>query len=535
MKITLFLFDMFLIIIGTAILAALFYYVCIKPMSYWRERGVKQTDPIWVFGDNWMTATKKESFLDFIIRCYNYYPGARYHGVYQFLQPTLLVKDPELLKKITVKDFEHFTDHRVLISEDSDPHFGKNLFALTGKKWRDMRPILSPSFTSSKMRAMFVLMSKCAEDFTNHFLKKDQECIEMEMKDTFTRFTNDVIATTAFGIKVDSLEEPNNKFYLMGKETTDFSGFWKSLKMTGFFLVPKLLQYLRISFLSRSATQFFSELVDETIKTREEKNIIRPDMIHLLIQARKGIQQKEENVGVDTGFATVVEADLGKGKMKEITNMDITAQALIFFFAGFDAVSALMCFMSYELAVNPDIQAKLRKEIEDTLSGCGKEITYEALLKMKYMDMVMSESLRKWPNAVATDRVCTKPYVIEPTNPEEKPLYIEKNTLLMIPIVGIHRDPKYYPEPMRFNPERFSDENKGKIDPFTYLPFGLGPRNCIASRFALLEAKVVFFHLLSHFELVPVEKTPIPLKISKQSFNMVAEGGFWLGLKRLKK
>ncbi|RZC39785.1 p450 domain containing protein [Asbolus verrucosus] len=101
-----------------------------------------------------------------------------------------------------------------------------------------------------------------------------------------------------------------------------------------------------------------------------------------------------------------------------------------------------------------------------------------------------------------------------------------------MPTYAIHRDSQYFPDPERFNPERFSEENKGNIRPYTYLPFGSGPRNCIGSRFALLETKVLFFHILSHFEIIPIEKTQIPLQLNRKSFNMTAEGGFWFGFKR---
>jgi cytochrome P450 family 9 len=98
--------------------------------------------------------------------------------------------------------------------------------------------------------------------------------------------------------------------------------------------------------------------------------------------------------------------------------------------------------------------------------------------------------------------------------------------------MGLHRDPQYWPEPDRFDPERFSEENKMKINPYTFLPFGVGPRNCIGSRFALLETKTLFFYILAHFEIVPVEKTQIPLQLSRKTFAMTAEKGFWLGFKR---
>lgn len=154
--------------------------------------------------------------------------------------PSLVIKDPNLLKQITVKDFEHFTDHRQLLPAENDPLWGNNLFALTGQKWRDMRATLSPSFTSNKMKAMFTLISECSENFVKYFKEQNKDIITIEMKDTFTRFTNDVIATSAFGIKVDSLRDKNNQFYVMGKDMTSFSGFWKTVKFLGFLIIPSI-------------------------------------------------------------------------------------------------------------------------------------------------------------------------------------------------------------------------------------------------------------------------------------------------------
>lgn len=142
------------------------------------------------------------------------------------------------------------------------------------------------------------------------------------------------------------------------------------------------------------------------------------------------------------------------------------------------------------------------------------------------------ESLRKWPSTTITDRVCTSPYTIQPVTPNEKPLFLKKDDAVWIPIYGLHRDPQYYPNPERFDPERFNSENKNKIKPYFYLPFGTGPRSCIASRFAILETKVLFFHILSNFEIVPNNKTQIPLKLSKKGVNMNAENGFCLAFKK---
>lgn len=133
------------------------------------------------------------------------------------------------------------------------------------------------------------------------------------------------------------------------------------------------------------------------------------------------------------------------------------------------------------------------------------------------------------------DRVCTKDFTIEPIKSYEKPVCLKKNDILILPIYALHHDPQYFPDPERFDPERFSDENKAKIQPCTYIPFGSGPRNCIGSRFALLESKILFFYILANFEIIPIEKTQIPLKLAKGVFNMNAENGFWMAFKRRNK
>lgn len=95
----------------------------------------------------------------------------------------------------------------------------------TDERWRELRPTVSPAFTSSKMKMMFGLIEQCSRQFVEHFAKKNQDTIELDLDDNLSRLTNDVIATTSFGLQCDSLKERNNKFYLMGKELTNLRLF----------------------------------------------------------------------------------------------------------------------------------------------------------------------------------------------------------------------------------------------------------------------------------------------------------------------
>ncbi|XP_028133915.2 cytochrome P450 9e2 [Diabrotica virgifera virgifera] len=522
------------LILGVILLTTLIYYYMINPLSHWRERGILQKGVLESFHFSWFGIFYRVSMADNIIKAYNDFPGTRYYGLYQFNVPTMLLKDVDLIKQMVIKDFDHFNEHRAFAREDVDPMWAKNLFSLTGNKWRNMRSTLSPSFTSSKMKGMFVLMKANAERFVNFYLNQNKEIIQVEMKEVSTRYSNDVIASTAFGFDCDSLAEPNNEFYIMGKNLTAFGRFSTIIRFLFSMFLPNVAKLFNIRIIKQEVGNFFTKIIEDSIKMREQKGLVRPDMIHLLLEARKGNSKADDqHTTADTGYATV-EEHLKTEIKTDITNEDIVAQALVFFFAGFDSSSNLMSFMGYELCANPDIQDRLREEIKETLENCNEKLTYEALVDMKYMDMVVTETLRKWPAMPAMDRICTKPYTIEPVLPEEKPVQLIPGDIVTLPIYSIHHDPELFPDPETFDPERFSEENKADLKPYSYMPFGLGPRNCIGSRFALLETKILFFYILKYFKIVPVEKSDIPIKLDKSVFQFVPSKGITVGFERIK-
>lgn len=118
-------------------------------------------------------------------------------GFFDQREPVYFARDSEFLRQITIKDFDNFEDHVGFIDSDSDALFGKSLFLLSEKKWRDMRTTLSPAFTGAKMRHMFELVVECAEDMSKHFVAeaKNGQSIQWEMKELYSRYTSDVIAS----------------------------------------------------------------------------------------------------------------------------------------------------------------------------------------------------------------------------------------------------------------------------------------------------------------------------------------------------
>lgn len=409
-------------------------------------------------------------------------------------QPTYFVRDLDLIKQIAVKDFDHFQDHVALIDEQMDALFGNSLFMMKGQKWRDMRATLSPAFTGSKMRQMFELVCECTEATAKYFQQRADrgEIINCEMKNVFARCATDIIASCAYGIKVDSLEDEDNDFFYAGKSfMNSLLGVKGMLKFMFMKLLPNLARILDVKITDKRVTTFFRSMVFETMAAREKDNIQRPDMIDILMHVRNGaIQTHNDNEKVtiiDEGFATVEESEIGKATVKrQWTDTEIVAQCFLFFIGGFDSSSNLLTFVAYELARHPDIQNKLFEEIQQTnemLNGQHRSIDYDTLQKMKYMDMVISEVLRMWPPAPLIDRECVKDYHFDDG---ELKFHIKKGEAINIPAYSIQNDPDNFSDPKTFDPERFSDVNKSNIKPGTFMPFGVGPRNCIG--ISLLES-----------------------------------------------
>ncbi|CAG9827136.1 unnamed protein product [Diabrotica balteata] len=505
----------------------LYYLFFIKPMNYWKEKKVFHLSALRSF---LRTVISGKSFYDATLDLYRKYPSRRYFGNYLLLKPTLFVRDLDLIKAITIKDFEHFTDHFTFFQ--SDPILGNNLFELQGERWKDMRSTLSPAFTSAKMKGMYTFIEETAKNFTQHLYDMNAE--EIEFKKEFTMFSNDVIATCAFGINCDSFNNENNEFFSMGTELITPS---PRRKLTMFFalMFPKIFKAFGIPIISQNILNFFKEIVKENIETREKHNIFRPDMIHLLMEAKRGrLKFETNNLDQDDGYAVVQESTITKSiRQMEITDNIITAQAVVFLIGGLDTNSTTLALMSHQLAIHQDIQRRLQQEVDEVFKQCDGKLTYEVVLRMKYLDQVISEVLRRYPLGYAIMRKCVKDYKIESYKRSESTFILEKGASVTIPIVGIHMDPLLFPDPEKFDPDRFSDENRKNIVPGSYMPFGSGPRNCIGSRFAVLECKTVMVCLLRKFDIVPTKNTRNPLRF-KKNITVSSRDGFWLGLRKRK-
>ncbi|KAF5300648.1 hypothetical protein FQA39_LY11109 [Lamprigera yunnana] len=500
-----------------------------KTLQYWQNRNVKCEEPWPFLGNMAALVFKRTSFWNRIKKWYNDFPKEKYIGIYVFLKPQLVVRDLEVIKRIAIKDFDEFMNATSVGKGKQEPIFTKNLAVLQDENWKNMRA----AFTSSKIKYMFPLVAQCAEQATKYFLDDEIRRSSVDILDLARRFASDSICTVAFGYKMNSFVERDNKLFVMGRDISD-SGGVQAQRYSMLNLAPVLLKYQKVSKYMQKFTQYLTALCKENLESRTMNGVLRPHLTHLLLEGSRGkLKNKTLNL-VETNFSAVQESTetIKNGKKTKLSDEVIVAQTMLFFFGGFETTSFLICGMSYELAINVDVQTKLQEEIDHCLNQNKGEIKYENVLKLKYLDMVVSESLRKWPPHPIIDRICVKDYELEPETAERDAIVIEKNTTVLIPVLGIHYDPKYFSNPDKFDPERFSNINKSKIVPFSFLPFGIGSRNCIASRLALMQVKLFFVNLLSKFILEPTHNTQIPLTMTAKKFTLLPENGFWLGLRK---
>lgn len=275
----------------------------------------------------------------------------RFIGMFDFRSPMYIACDPDVIKQLTVKDFDYFENHRSFIDSDSDKLFGNSLFMLRGGRWRDMRATLSPAFTGSKMRQMFELVSECSEDMSEYFLAevKAKRNIEWEMKDLFSRYTNDVIASCAFGLHINSLENRTNEFFLIGSSIFQFRSFKMGLRLLMLRLFPRLMKLLDIELFSKKIANFFRSMVLDTMEVRTEKKIIRPDMINILMQVRSGnteYRNGDESIEKSNdGFATVEESYIGQMKtQRQWTDDEIVSQCKYGFLCKYRFLQHVLMF-----------------------------------------------------------------------------------------------------------------------------------------------------------------------------------------------
>lgn len=485
------------------VLAVIWYFI--KSYEYWTRVGIPYVKPIPILGS--MGALFANPAHE--IEMERYKEKGRIYGTYEGTRPLLTVADPDVLRNIFVKDFPSFSRRRNMIV--GDPLSDNMLQNLVEENWKRVRALMTPAFSTGKIKRMTSIFTDSAKTLTDNFRFAAKDHKSLDMKRLFGAFTMDVIASTAFGTKLNSHDDPCNPFVKAARNLFSRNIPWRFVL---FFLFPGFMKFFKISIFQPDVLQFFEKVTLKVMQERKQSGKKRNDFLQMMMDASTEELEKGED-GSKNG--DVSEKEIGcEGEnyevfnssynSKSLSNDEMIAQCVSFFLAGYDSTASTLSFAAYELALNPDIQDRLIAEIDEITTQKG-ELNYDAVTEMKYLANVISEVLRKYPQAIRGERLAVNDYFIKDYN-----ITVPKGMIVQVPVYAIHHDPQHYPDPEKFDPDRFNPEQTSMRHPLTYLPFGAGPRNCIAMRFALTEMKFCLAYVLRHCRFTTCAETQVPLQ-----------------------
>lgn len=351
------------------IFIAVTYYYVKRKYSYFEEHGVAYLKPQFPLGSLQKVGSSIHMF-EFLITAYNQFKRIdKIVGFYNVFEPIYLVTDIEVLKAITVKDFNKFVNRGIFVNEENEPLTG-HLFAIEDDRWHFIRKKLRPAFTSVRLKSMYSKIRQLDIELVKSIERDTKKGkISVNIKNIATRFTIDIISSVAFGMDSDTL---NNKHKILLDMFREIIGanrpnVVKFLILSAF---PNLAKILKIRLFSNKLSDFFTNVVGGNIKYREENNDSRNDFLNFLIHLKKNV-----------GFSS---------KSRKLTLDECLAQAFLFFFAGSDTSSTTISFTLTELAFNQDIQDRLRAEVVEKSEDIEGGISYEALDEMTYLSQIVN-------------------------------------------------------------------------------------------------------------------------------------------------
>uniref|UniRef100_A0A8C1HXW3 Cytochrome P450 3A n=1 Tax=Cyprinus carpio carpio TaxID=630221 RepID=A0A8C1HXW3_CYPCA len=452
------------------------------PHGFFKKLGIPGPKPLPFFGT---MLEYRKGFHKFDVECLKKY--GRVWGIYDARQPVLCIMDQSIIKTILVKECHSlFTNRR---------NFGLNgplydaVSIVEDDDWRRIRSVLSPSFTSGRLKEMFGIMKTHSHSLVDN-LEKTPVTAPFACPHVcrfFGAYSMDVVTSTAFSVDIDSLNNPKDPFVTNIKKMLKFDLLNPVFLISALFpFITPVLEKMDFAFFPTSVTDFFyaalKKIKSERVASDHKKRV---DFLQLMVDSQTEGKTDVSHAG--------------------LSDHEILSQSMIFIFGGYETSSSTLSFFFYSLATNPEAMKKLQEEIDQTFPN-EAPVDYEGVMNMDYLDAALNESLRLFPIVARLERVCKKTVDING-------LLVPKDVVVMIPTFALHRDPDYWSDPESFKPQRFTKGNKESVDPYMFMPFGLGPRNCIGMRFAQVSMKLAIVEILQRFDVSVCDETQVSRRI----------------------
>ncbi|XP_076152106.1 cytochrome P450 4V8 [Alosa pseudoharengus] len=390
------------------------------------------------------------------------------------------------------------------------PWLGTGLLTSTGDKWRRRRKMLTPTFHFSILTEFLEVMNEQAEVLVEK-LDKQAGKGPFNCFNHITLCALDIICETAMGKKIYAQSNYDSEYVRCVYRMSDIitrrqrmPWFWPDFMYNVFGEGREHDKSLRV----------LHSFTESVINERAEY------ITYIESDSESDQGRRKRRAFLDMLLKTTDEEG------NKLTHRDIQEEVDTFMFEGHDTTAAAMNWAVHLLGSHPDVQRKVQQELQEVFGESDRPINADDLKKLRYLECVVKEALRLFPSVPFFARtICEDTHI--------NGFKVPKGTNAIIITYAIHRDPRFFPDPEEFRPDRFLPENCVGRHPYAYIPFSAGLRNCIGQRFALMEEKVILASILRYFDVVACQSREELRPMGELILR--PENGIWIRLERRKR
>jgi cytochrome P450 len=402
--------------------------------------------------------------LNFLLRCRREYGDIAYLN--GFGMQIYLLNHPDMIESVLVKNYRNCTKDRRRRLGSIRQIFGNGLLTSEGEFWRNQRRMVQPAFHRERIAAYGDAMVACTERMIADWEPGETRDIHRDMME----LTLDIMGKTLFS--ADTSEKSQEVGAAIDVIAHYFSSQSVYLRPLGFLPTPGRLRCERA--ISRLDT-----VIHDIIRKRRDERREHHDLLAMLMQT-------EDEDG------------------NHMSDQQLRDEVMTFFLAGHETTALALSWTWFLLAQHPEIESRLKAELKNVLNG--RSPNFADLQHLRYTEMIVKESMRLYPPAWLISREAKRDLEINGYP-------IRKGAQVLMSQWVMHRDPRYFDRPDKFDPERWASEQIKALPKFAYFPFGGGPRLCIGNSYAMMEAVLILATAAQrfHMTLAPDQNiTPLP-------------------------
>lgn len=458
---------------------------------YWRRQNVRGPFPLPFFGNSLQLFGQTVYEFD-------YKNLKRFGHVYvDYLFPGtsfLCISDPVDVRQLLVSDFSKFSQRDDL---SWPKYIRESIFFAHGARWKRLRSLLSPVFTASRLKALYPHMQIKGNVCVNNILDEIEHgrgrsiCIKRLAKCTMI----DVLVRVLMSIEINSFNSPSELSGNLG----NFFEVHPLIALLTQVLPVSIQKLCHIHLINYSSLGKLVQVIKQMMAHRKaEPTKNYDDLLQMLMQAQQESQTADRPREID-----------------RLSDTEVIAQSAAFFFVGIETSMSMMCKTLLQLALHLDWQDKLVDDLNRLYPD--DDIPMERLQDSAILNAILAEVERDTFAVVRLLRMAAEDTTIAGVR-------IRKGQNVCVPLYNLHHDPSLYPSPMEFRPQRFlCPETEdfvatpSNLPDSAYIPFGDGPRKCVAYRFAQAELRLLLILIVRRFRVFITEHTQLPIKSKRMS------------------